>query len=148
MNREVTILFKDEWKLCLSSQDPVLRIHIPPDGGFDRDAIRKSYERARRVMAECYPELEYKAFFCSSWLMSADLQQILKPSSNILGFQECFTRLPFPSSGRLVFMFVFPKLSVIPQDYSLLPEETSLQRAIKKLYQSGGYLHEGAGFFF
>ena len=29
-----------------------------------------------------------------------------------------------------------------------LPEDTSLQRSVKKLYLDGGYLHEGEGFFF
>lgn len=144
----LTELSKTEWNLCLSDQDPVLRIHIPSDGNFDRDTLQKSYARAREVMAVCYPDLKYKAFFCSSWLMSGDLQKLLKPTSNILGFQKDFIKVPFQSSGSMVFSFVFSLGAKIPADISVLPEHTSLQREIKKLYLNGGYIHEGAGFFF
>lgn len=141
-------LSKEEWSLCLSEKDPVLRIHIPPDGSFDRESIHRAYERARKVFTECYPDLEYKAFFCSSWLMSGDLWEILKPSSNILGFQSDFLKIPHRSSGGLVFMFAFSAGPSIPEDIASLPEENSMQRKIKERYLNGGYIHEGAGFFF
>lgn len=147
VEKNLTKLSKKEWMLCLSEKDPVLRIHIPPDGSFDRETIHRAYERARTIFSECYPELDYKAFFCSSWLMSADLWEILKPTSNILGFQKDFVKIPWCSTGTLVFGFVFSTGAGIPADIGSLPEENSLQRGIKERYQSGGYIHEGAGFF-
>ena len=118
-------------------------------GKQDKQTIMDSYVRARKVFAECFPDHPYKAFFCSSWLMSSDLHGILKPTSNILGFQEPFTRLPFKSTGTLVFSFAFDNVgAVIPTDIDALPENTSLQRAVKQLHREGGYIHEGAGFFF
>lgn len=145
----LTALPKAQWHLCLCETDKVIRIHIPKEGSFDKKTIMDSYVRARKVFAECFPDHPYKAFFCSSWLMSSDLHGILKPTSNILGFQEPFTRLPFKSTGTLVFSFAFDNVgAVIPTDIDALPENTSLQRAVKQLHREGGYIHEGAGFFF
>lgn len=148
VDKEPTVLSKTEWTLCLWEGDAVPRIHIPNDGSFDRETVEASYARAREIFASCYPDYPYKAFFCSSWLMSLDLRRILKPASNILAFQEKFTPIPFTSSGKLVFSFAFQMGAVIPEDLKALPENTSLQRAVKQLYLDGGYIHEGAGFFF
>ncbi len=147
IQKEITELSKEDWKLCLSAEDKALRIHIPSDGNFDRDAIHQAYDEARLVMDTCYPDMPYKAFYCLSWLMSEELKQILKPTSNILGFQKDFVKTPCKSCGTPVFSFVFNMAAAIPEDLDALPENTSLQRGVKKLYQEGGYLHEGAGFF-
>ena len=40
--------------------------------------------------------------------------------------------------------FVF---KMTPESYSDLPEDTSLQRELKKIYLSGGYLYEYNGIF-
>ena len=49
------------------------------------------------------------------------------------------------SIGKGHFSFVFGTSPDV--DYATLPEKTSLQRAVKKIYLNGGYIHEGAGFF-
>lgn len=148
VSRETETLRKDQWELCLSEEDLVPRIHIPSDGSFDPETVETSYTRAREIFDTCYPDYPYKAFFCHSWLMSPDLQKVMKPTSNILAFQNKFIQVPCASSGRLVFSFVFRMDPVIPENLSALPETTSLQRAIKALYLNGGYIHEGEGFFF
>ena len=139
---------KQQWQLCLCPDDLLVRIHIPRNGDFDKQTILDSYQQAKEVFKTCYPDLPFKAFLCSSWLMSPDLRSILKPTSNILGFQDTFTHIPFSSSGRLVFSFVFPGFAYDPAQFSLLPEDTSLQRAVKQRYLAGDYIRDGAGFFF
>lgn len=139
---------KQEWQLCLCPDDLLVRIHIPRSGDFDRQTILDSYRQAKEVFKTSYPDFPFKAFLCTSWLMSPDLRSILKPTSNILGFQDTFTHIPFSSSGRLVFSFVFPGCANDPASYSQLPEDTSLQRAVKQRYLAGDYIRDGAGFFF
>ena len=148
VQKEKTTLSKTDWELCLSQSDPVLRIHIPPGGNFDRQILADTYRRTREVMANCYPELPYKAFFCSSWLMSLDLPELLKPESNILGFQRDFVPVPVRGGDGTMFSFVFGMSGVTPEKIPTLPENTSLQRAIKQQYLDGGYIRGGAGFFF
>ncbi len=141
------MLKKSEWSLCLSGDDDVIAVHIPPGGGLDEESVESSYARAREIFAKYYPELSYKAFHCRSWLMSRDLRKILKPTSNILAFQKKYINYPCESNGTWIFGNVFPKIGV-PEDYSTLPEDTSLQRSVKKLYLDGGYILDGCGFFF
>jgi len=147
VQKETVTLSKKDWQLWLTEEDCFPRIHIPSDGGFDKKTIAHAYARAREVFDRCYPDYPYKGFFCSSWLMSTDLKEVLKPTSNILGFQEPFTQIPHLSSGRLVFSFVFGLSAAIPEDIDALPEKSSLQRAVKERYKAGGFIHEGAGFF-
>ena len=140
-------LSKSEWHLRLCPDDLMVRIHIPRKGAFDRQTILDSYRRAKEIFRTSYPDMPFVAFFCSSWLMSPDLPDILKPESNILGFQDTFTHIPFSSSGRLVFSFLFPGCAGDPALYSQLPEDTSLQRAVKQRYLAGDFIRDGAGFF-
>ena len=146
--REQITLQLTQWHEVLSEEDAVLRIHIPRDGSFDTQVIEEAYAQAREIFAKCYPDYPYKAFFCHSWLMSLDLREVLKPTSNILAFQKKFTPIPCKSAGNTVFSFVFGKGAVIPEDLQALPENTSLQRAVKARYLQGGYIREGEGFFF
>ena len=148
VKKETVTLDKAVWKLALSPDDYVPRIHIPPGGGFDKETMEASFEKARAVFRKCYPERPFKAFFCHTWLLSPQLRDILKPESNILTFQKIFTRIPCYSQGKGCFSFLFGLSPTVPEDLMALPEKTSLQRAVKKLYISGGYLHEGEGFFF
>ncbi len=148
VQRETVRLAKTEWQLCLSAEDGVLGIHIPPGGGFDQKTMDEAFARAKDVFHKHYPDYPFKAFFCSTWLLSPQLRPLLKPTSNILSFQNNFTRLPCYSDGKGCFSFLFGYLNDPPKDMAELPEETSLQRAVKQLYLSGGCLHEGEGFFF
>ena len=144
-----TRLNKKEWKPFLLPEDTVIKIHIPADGSFDKEACQKTFENARAFYKKHFPEKTFKAFSCRSWLMSRELKQILKPTSNILAFQDQFYGFPVTADGAGVFTFVFnkaaPKLEDV--DFDSLPEETSLQRGVKQLYQNGGYLYEYGGMF-
>ena len=142
-------LEKSQWTLRLTANDPVIRIHIPKNEPFDPQIVEASYQKARSFFARHFPDYPYKAFYCNSWLMSQELPAILKPTSNILAFQKKFTIIPSVSVGRAVFAFVFQRSAAfIPASFDDLPRNTSLERAIIALYENGGYIHEGSGFFF
>ena len=140
-------LENSEWSLCLSEDDDVVFVHIPPRESFDVAAMEDSYARAREIFARHYPDRPYAAFFCRSWLMSRDLRKVLKPTSNILAFQDKYIHYPSLCGGTQVFNNVFPKIGV-PADYNTLPEETSLQRNVKQHYLGGGHILNDNGFFF
>ena len=146
-NTPVT-LPKSQWTLRLCAQDPVIRMHIPRDEPFDPELVDQSFQQARAIFARHFPDYPYKAFFCNSWLMSPELPSLLKPTSNILAFQNHFTIVPSISVGRAVFSFVFLREAKIPETFDDLPQNTSLERAIVQHYQNGGYVHEASGFFF
>ena len=77
-------------------------------------------------------------------MMAPELEEILKPGSNLLEFQKPYTKYPCRTKGEDVLNFVF-KMKFT--SYNNLPEDTSLQRELKKIYLSGEYLYEYNGLF-
>lgn len=139
---EITEFSKDEYKLVLKKSDMILSVHIPGGSGFSKEACESSYNRALEIFKMYFPEHKFKAFHCGSWMLSTELNTILKPTSNIMMFKEKYMTYPIKTEGEDVFNFVFGKK---PESYEDLSEKTSLQRAIKELYLSGGYIYEYGG---
>ena len=133
---------KSEWHLRLKKGDPVLGVHIPSKGALTKEACEESYARACEVFKNCYPEFAFKAFHCRSWMLDPTLRECLPESSNILAFQKKYTLYAGKTDGKAVFNFVF---KMQPVDYNDLPEDTTLQRALKKLYLDGKYIYELSG---
>lgn len=134
----------DEWLCVLKKGDQILKIHIPANGAFTKDVIHESYAYAKQIFSKYYKDFDFKAFVCHSWMMSMELKDILKPTSNLIGFQNDYVRYPIHAKGEDVFNFVF-KLKFTT--YEDMPEDTSLQRAIKQRYLSGEYVYEYGGAF-
>ena len=137
---------KNGHTLLISPSDTCLSVHIPPKskGGFTKEICIENYKKAISIFKKCYPELKIKAIRCRSWMLSQELRDILKADSNILGFQQPYHIYPIVSKGQDVFNFVF-KLKF--NTYQDMAEDTSLQRAIKKLYLDGKYVYEYGGIF-
>lgn len=139
---------KNEYELLLKPGDDCLSTHIPASekGGLTKEACDLSYQRAIEIMQNSYPELNVKAIRCESWLLSQELKEILPKKSNIIYFQNRY--MVYPSlgvHGKAVFTFAFNNGKYT--DYRELPEDTSLQRAIKSKYLQGEYIYEYAGVF-
>ena len=135
---------KKEWRLLFKKGDPVISVHISNKGALTQEACEESYERAKEIFKTCYSEFEYKAFHCHSWLLDKQLQKFLPENSNILSFQKKYTLYAGGTKGKDVFNFVFKNSF---GEYKDLPENTSLQRALKKHYLDGGYVYEYDGIF-
>jgi len=133
------------WSCALKRGDKILKVHIPPNGALTKDIVRESYLRAKQIYSEYFEDFAYDAFVCHSWMLSIELRDILKPTSNIIQFQNDYLHYPIRAKGTDVFNFVF-KLKFTT--YEDMPEETSLQRAIKQKYLSGERVYECGGAFF
>ena len=86
-----------------------------------------------------------KALYCHSWLLDPALKDLAKKGSNIVSFGSRFLRYPTVSEGRGVFMFLFRKYV---DNLEELPENTSLERAVKAHYLEGKYVYEVGGVIF
>ena len=141
---EVNVFLKIEWEEVLRKGDSVLSVHIPAQGALTEEACEESYRRAKEIFAKCYPEFKYKAFHCYSWMIDPQLVNFLPENSNILAFQRKYTPYASESEGTEVFNFVF---KLVTRDYNDIPEDTSLQRVLKKHYLDGNYIYEYEGIF-
>ncbi|MBQ8389225.1 MAG: hypothetical protein IJX46_09915 [Clostridia bacterium] len=142
--KEPLRLSKDGHFLRVPEGADCISVHIPAKGALTREACEESYARAKKIFSELYPERDFKAFRCHSWMMAPELEGLLKPGSNLLEFQRPYIKYPVKTRGEDVLNFVF-KLKFT--SYADLPEDTSLQRALKQVYLSGGYLYEYNGLF-
>lgn len=140
-------LEKNHWKKVLAQGDPVVQLHIPASGKLTEDAVTESIERMRRFLRTYYPDFDYKAFACGSWLLNPILEELLGSESNIVRFGKRFYPLTRKIHGTGVFYFVFmqPNNNCPLED---LPENTRLEKALKQYYLSGKVIHETVGFFF
>ena len=126
---------KSEWELYIDVTDPVISVHIPPSKDFTPENMEKAYSDCLRILAKSFPEYKPKAFYCHSWLMEPQLRDMMKPTSNILAFQGKYLRFPRISDGKAVLIFLFNDPTIT--NWEDLPENSSLQRAVKEHYLSG-----------
>ena len=142
---EKITLPKSEWRLALDEGDGVFSIHIPSGAPITPENCVAQYREAFKIAQKYYPEYSVKALYCHSWLLDPALKDLAKKGSNIVSFGSRFLRYPTVSEGRGVFMFLFRKYV---DNLEELPENTSLERAVKAHYLEGKYVYEVGGVIF
>ena len=126
---------------------PVLWVHIPSDAVMTREMLDYSYKTAHAFFNKHYPDFKYRCICSAPWFLSPILKSILQPGSKILDFQSDYAITGINVNDQSYFPLVF-KLKEKPADLSVLPEDTSLQRAIKKLLiEESGKIGLAAGVF-
>ncbi|MBO7275569.1 MAG: hypothetical protein J6V15_04270, partial [Clostridia bacterium] len=135
-------LRKSEWEVYIKPQDDMLSLHIPKGASLTRETIQSSVKAAREIAKKSFPEFDIKAVGCYSWLLNPQLEEILGKDSHIGTFGSSFVRWPVKTDGMDVFGFVFPQTH---GGYHTLPENTRLERSLKKLYIDGGFILNTAG---
>lgn len=120
----------------------VIALHIPSDADLSPSAVEQSITCAEEFFHAHYPEMDNAEYCCNSWLLDPQLNTMLTAKSNILAFQK---RFELSDQGKVSMEFmkwIFRKKTT---DYLSLPENTSLQRAVKKHLLSGGVIRDVYG---
>lgn len=134
---------KKDWNLFLKPGDPVIAFHFPNKADISVEGLNAFFRDGLQAIRERYPEYKPVCYSCSSWLLDTKMQRFLKPTSNIVGFQNMMYTVPQKSDGMGVFGFVLPPS--LKDDFSALPENTSLERGLKKLYLDGDRIYNRFG---
>lgn len=147
---EKVTLKKSEWNVKLKAGDPVVSLHIPRGEKFDNATVQDTIDYSREFLNKCYPDYGNKAFFCASWLLDKQIEDLMGTDSNIAKFGNRFQRMQYKSDGMAAIRFVF---NVNGKKYTLddlesLPENTRLEKLLKKHYLDGKAIYEPHGFFF
>lgn len=125
-------------------------IHIPSaDNGLQADEVDESVRMAVERLEQYFPQVRGKqVVFCThTWLLSPELREILKPTSNIIKFQDRFNITEFDETVGPFLSFGFNVTPGPDVDYTTLPEDTHLRREIKSRLVKGEKLHAGWGYF-
>lgn len=148
--REKVTLPKAEWKVKLKAGDHVVSLHIPRGEKFDDATVQDTIDYAREFMDKCYPDYGNKAFFCASWLLDKQIEDLLGKDSNIAKFGNRYHRMQYRNDGMGAIRFVFNVggNKFTPDNIGDAPENTRLEKILKKHYLDGKAIYEPHGFFF
>lgn len=132
-----------EYELRTGDGGPWISIHIPSDAALTPDRCGRSLDWARSFFADRFPAWAGRPYLCRSWLLAPELRELLPPESRILAFQRRL-RLEGTETGDREYMrWIFrrdPAASLAD-----LPEDTTLQRNLKRRLLEGGGLSVGRG---
>ena len=119
-----------------------LSVHIPSDAVMTEEALADSYAQATRFFQE--HGVVYEKIYCNTWLLHPILQQLLPPNSRILNFQKGYevTKLDPDSTGYMRWVYKNEYT-----DLTQLPEDTVLQRELKKWLLAGGKMGDAYGVY-
>jgi hypothetical protein len=134
---------QQDWSEVLAPGAPVLHIHIPRGAALDLEACRRSLQEALQFFPTHFPELHFVAFACDSWLLDAQLEELLPPYSNLVRFLRLMYLVPVGSDGTEALEWVFDG---VPADLAKTPRDTTLRRAALDHVSAGGHLRAGGGF--
>lgn len=104
---------------------PVLNVHIRRGVDFSKDAVDKSFERAEGFFTKYFPDHDFQAYTCSSWMLYSGNRAVLPPSSHILNFAGRFELIGESNRNDMPIKYIFAKRHRKAKDY---PQETTLQK--------------------
>lgn len=131
------------YKEVLKQGDYVISTHVTSDGPLDYELCERAYKEAKCFFETAYPEYDFKAFICLSWLMDKRLKQVIGKVTNITRFSDEYYSCPLVSQGAGVYFSVFHFPTPVSADK--LQEDTSLQKKLKEYLGNGNIIYEKCG---
>ena len=147
---EISEFLFDEYQKdgnVIKKGEPVLNIHIPDTKEpITKEIRQESYNLAKEFFRERFNNKPIP-FVCFSWMTCPYNEQLMSPTSNVLDFMRDFEIIKVEDFEDFneVSPFVFNSVHV---EIDTMPQETSLQRNIKKYLLEGKKLGRGYGVFF
>lgn len=140
--------YKDDKGHELHATSNVINIHIPsyPEK-LSHDDVLAAYKLAADFYADRF-ETPYVPFLCSSWLLFKPANDNLPETSNIRKFMNDFDVFRWssdrPHFGELWRIYY----NEYNQDFTKLPEDTSVKRVYKNWILAGNTIGDGSGVLF
>lgn len=112
------------------NDNKTISLHIPSDADLKNGQIDVIFDFAKKY----YPEYTNADIICKSWLVVPALKELLPKTSNIIKFQDKFTVNKVDTESLAFMDWVYSSRNIPIKD---LPENTTLQRNMKKYLLSG-----------
>lgn len=128
----------------LTCGDKVVNLHIPADGPLSIPDCRHSIASIGRFVEERYPDYEYRALVCYSWLLDSQFRQLLPEKSNIVQFQDFGYCIPWRErdmTQEVIWrLWGNAGLKLSPEQ---LPVNNTMTREVARFLRNGGHFHVG-----
>lgn len=131
-----------EYEMLHGDRKPAISMHIPSDAVLTAENCDRSVAEAKHFFAAHFPEYAGADYICDSWLLSPELSALLPENSHILAFQKRFMIQRVDYSGDEYAEWVFKTRGQCITDF---PEQTTLQKNMKKHLLDGGKIGSGFG---
>lgn len=131
-----------EYEHSLDGDEKIISIHIPSDADLSAQAIEESVSFSKEFLAKFDGEYADVKYTCFSWLLAPALKQVLPPQSRILYFQSLFDVKTVQEDNDGYKLWVYKNSALKPEEF---PENTTLQRNLKKYVLAGGKVGEAYG---
>lgn len=122
----------------LKAGDPVISVHIPAEDRLLPADCDQAFAQAREFFPRYFPEHDYKAFICVSWMMDRQLALYLPPESNLVHFLNRFQPAPLDNPNDDSFWSFIFNIDKRPQNLADVPRDTKLRRIILEHIEKGG----------
>ena len=139
---------KKDWECALRPGDNVINLHIPRGCDLSVEAVKESLAEGMKIARSIYPELDLRGAVCYSWLLDPILEELLGKDAKIARFMRLFSTFPLRSNGTSVIARVFPGCAGGSVPLEKYPEDSTLQRNLKRHMLNGGYLYDTGGVVF
>lgn len=103
----------------------ILKVHIRRGVNLSQEAVDESFKLATKFFKTHYPNYNYLAYTCYSWMLYSKNHLLLDSSSNILAFSNRFELICETKRTDMSIKYIFGREY---KDISNYPKETSLQR--------------------
>lgn len=111
-----------------------IAVHIPSDADMSEESVRESLAAFYDFRNRYFQEWSGVKLTCDSWMMMPDLEMLLGENSNIVRFQRLFSIENIDRDATWYMGWIFPGYETVDDN---LPENTTLQRKLKKYLLSG-----------
>lgn len=126
---------ENEYKRCI-------KIHIPSGEKLDIYKVKESLKGSKKEIRK-YFKIDEPEYFCTSWLLSKQIRKLVDDNSNIALFYELFDVIEREDATNDLLNFIFDLKDCT--DFSILPENTSLQKRVKELLLTNIKINVGLG---
>ena len=129
VDEKTTKFDKNTWKVALCASDAVLGIHIPSKSEYTPEQHCASILQALEFYRAFYPDMEFKAITCWSWLYSAQNKHLFPADSRILEIQRC--------------VHLCPTVAAMDENLSFIRKGSSLQQRMADFRAAGNEYRAG-----
>ena len=119
-----------------------IKIHIPSGSKLEMEKVLNSIRDSKREI-EKYFDLKNPEYCCNSWILSNQINDLIDSKSNIAKFHNLFEVQDGLDAKKDILNFVFHTQQC--DNYNNLPEDTSLQKLLKKQLLENKNLKIGLG---
>lgn len=131
-----------QYEVVTNEEETFVKIHIPRNGKLDIFDVKKSINDSK-MQLEKFFHISHFRYLCYSWLLSNQIYPLMDENTNIHQFHDLFRVEDGEDCTKDILNFVYEIDSC--DDFSLLPENTSLQRILKEQLLSGKIFYLGLG---